>query len=39
MHRHSGRKALAYATPLFVSTVITHTVLSVTPPHIGRPLS
>ncbi|MCB0906775.1 MAG: hypothetical protein KDB63_06615 [Nocardioidaceae bacterium] len=38
MHRHPGRKALAYATPLFVSTVITHAVLSVTPPHIGRPL-
>lgn len=38
MHRHPGRKALAYATPLFVSTVITHAVLSVTPPHIAGPL-
>ncbi|NLD75453.1 MAG: hypothetical protein GX643_02180 [Acidimicrobiales bacterium] len=38
MHKHTGRKALAYATPLFVSTVITIAVLSVTPAHIAGPL-
>ena len=38
MQKHTGRKALAYATPLFVSTVITIAVLSVTPAHIAGPL-
>ena len=38
MHTHTGRKALAYATPLFISTVITIAVLSVTPAHIAGPL-
>lgn len=38
MHKHTGRKALAYATPLLVSTVITISVLSVTPAHISGPL-
>lgn len=38
MHKHTGRKALAYATPLFVSTVITVAVLSVTPAHIAGPM-
>lgn len=38
MHKRPGRKALAYATPLLVSTVITIAVLSVTPAHIAAPL-
>ncbi len=37
----SGRssKAMAFATPLFVGTIITFTVFTVMPPHIANPLS